>query len=418
MSCDPDATHDPVRGTAVAADAAALADARRRVRGWIAVAGVFVVLAVSTGAGFYSSSAYITALTTERGFDLTTASFGPTASFVVAGLCGIPAAWLLPRLRVRAMLLVGAAGTAAGLFLLGRADTAAALWGAFALMGAAGALMTVVPGTSLIARWFDPAPGKAITIATTGMSAGGALVPPGTVFLVQRYGFEAAAGLLGLLTIAVVAVVAAVVREPPVVRSPVASTGAARAAAADGTTWPAWTFPVVSVAFGLLMLSQVGTITHLLSIANDRGVQGAEFALTALAVSSVCGRLAGIAVSARLGLLRFSLVIAALQAASLVLTAVADGLTAFVAGAALLGVTVGNAVVLMPLHTLAVYGLPRFDPMFARLNLVSTGGTAGGPVLLGILHGVLDGYRAPLLLLAAGSGLACVLLLACRVDSR
>jgi MFS family permease len=381
-----------------------------------------MVLAVSTGAGFYSSSVYITTLTTERGFGLATASFGPTISFLTGGLCGIPAAWLVPRLGVRPMLLIGAVGTAAGLLLLGRAESAAALWLSFAVTGAAGALMTVVPGTSLIARWFDPAPAKALAVATTGMSAGGAAVPPFTVLLIQRYGLQTGAALLAVLTVVVVTLVAVLIREPRTglpTASPEPRTGASwPTGAEDGPARPAWIFPVVSLAFGLLMLSQVGTVTHLLSIANDREIANAEFALTALAVSSVCGRLLGIPVSARLGLLRFSLIIATLQAASMALIAGAGSLPVLVLGAALLGVTVGNAVVLMPLHVLAVYGLTRFDRMYARLNLVSTGGTAGGPLVLGLLHNAFTGYLTPLLLLAAGSAVACVLLFTCRIDAR
>jgi MFS family permease len=400
--------------------------------GWVAVGGVFLVLAVGTGVGFYSSSAYVAALTGERGFSLAIASSGPTVSFVFAGFGGILAARLLPRLGVRPLLLIGAAGTGVGLFMLGRAGSPLSLWLSFALTGGVGALMTVVPCTSLIARWFDPAPAKALTIATTGMSAGGAAVPPFVVLLIQRHGLQAAADWLAVLSVAVVVVVALLIREPrstaavvpPATTAPPAAATEIVAALELAATppvaepqRPAWTFPVLSLAFGLLMLSQVGVVTHLLTIARDRGIEGGGFALTALAISSVCARLLGIPLLAGLGLRRFTCAVAALQAAAMAITAFAANLPVLVLGTALLGTTVGNAVVLMPLHMLAAFGTRRFDRLFARLNLVSTVGTAGGPLTLGILHEQFDGYRLPLLLLAAGSGCAGALLFAVRIDT-
>ncbi|MEO3855870.1 MFS transporter [Acrocarpospora sp. B8E8] len=411
--------------------------ARRRAAAWIAVAGVFVVLATATGVGFYATSAYVAALTGERGFSLATASSGPTLSFVLAGLGGVLAAWLLPRLGVRPLLLIGAAGSGIGLFLLGLAESPASLWLSFALTGGVGALMAVVPCTSLITRWFHPTPAKALTIATTGMSAGGAVVSPFVVLLIERYGLRTGTGLLAVLSVTVVTLVAVILREPrdgaAVPPAATQATAAARPATAmtvsmaaelaaspagDEPPRPVWTFPVLSLAFGLLMLSQVGVVTHLLPIARDAGVGGAGFALTALAVSSVCARLLGIPLLSRFGLLRFSCAVAALQAAAMALIAVSGDLPVLVLSTALLGATVGNAVVLMPLHILAAYGLGRFDRLFARLNLVSTIGTAGGPLVLGLLHGAFAGYRVALLLLAAGSGIASALLFACHIDTR
>jgi MFS family permease len=383
-------------------------------RGWVAVGGVFAVLAVGTGVGFYATSAYVAALTHERGFGLALASSGPTLSFVCAGLGGMVAARLLPRVGVRPLLLIGAVGTAAGLVVLGRAGSAWALWLAFALSGGVGALMTVVPCTSLVTRWFPGNPAKALTIATTGMSAGGAVIPPFVVLLIDRYGFRTATVWLAVGAVVVVVVVVSLVREPAAPDTPAMVVVEPVDAAIDR---PRWTFPVLGVAFGLLMLSQVGAVTHVLTIADDRGIGGGALALTALAAASVAARLLGIPLLSGVGLLRFSCTVALVQAVAMALLALAGDLTTLVVATALLGVTVGNAVVLMPLHMLHAYGMRRFDRVFARLNLVSTAGTAGGPLVLGLLHDLLGGYGPALALLSGGSGVAAVLLFVARVDT-
>jgi multisubunit Na+/H+ antiporter MnhG subunit len=71
----------------------------------------------------------------------------------------------------------------------------------------------------------------------------------------------------------------------------------------------------------------------------------------------------------------------------------------------------------MPLHMLTAFGIARFDRTYARLNVVSTIGTAGGPVVLGLMHDAFGGYRPALGVLAAGSGTAVVLLLIARIDT-
>jgi len=363
--------------------------------------------------GFYATSAYVAALTAERGFGLTVASSGPTLSFVCAGVGGIVAARLLPRFGVRPLLLVGALGTAAGLFVLGRAWSPWALWLSFALSGGVGALMAVVPSTSLVTRWFAPHPAKALTIATTGMSAGGAMVPPFVVLLIDASGLEVTANWLAAAVVVVVVAVAAVIREP-------AAAAVATPDVTDQVTVvdrPRWTFPVLSLAFGLLMLSQVGAVTHALTIAAGRGIENGAVALTALAAASVGARLLGIPVLSGVGLLRFSCAVAVLQAVAMALLATAGNLTVLVAAMSLLGATVGNAVVLMPLHMLTAFGMGRFDRVFARLNLVATAGTAGGPLVLGLLHDLLGGYGPALAILSAGSAAAAALLLVARVDT-
>jgi MFS family permease len=192
------------------------------------VGGVFVVLAISTGLGFYGISAFVSALARERGFSLSVASLGPTLSFLASGLGGVAAARLLPRTGVRPALLLGAAGTAAGLVGLAYATTAWAAWLSFVLIGGVGAFMAVVPCTSLITRWFEPNPARALTIATTGMSAGGALVSPLVVLFIDRYGLRVAAEMLAVATVVIVAVIGAAIREPAVPSSPkgdIAATG-------------------------------------------------------------------------------------------------------------------------------------------------------------------------------------------------
>jgi len=392
------------------------------VAGWVAVAAVFVLLAVTTGLTFYSVSAYVAALTEERGLSLGVASSGPTVFFICSGLGGLLAARLLPRLGARRLLPIGAIGTAAAFVVLGLTWSPWSLWLSFAISGGAGAMMTVVPCTSLVARWFHPTPAKALVIATTGMSAGGATVPPFVVALIERHGLERTANVLAVVVVVVALTVSFAVREAPArALHTHTADGDDPGPTISGSTVDErrkpWLFPVLCLALGLLMLSQVGAVTHLLTIARDRGIHDGEIALSALAISSVGARLLGIPLLAGVGMRRFTCGVAALQALSMGLLAFADNLLVLGLSAALLGATVGNAVVLMPLHMLTAFGLGRFERAYSRLNLVATIGTASGPLVLGVLHEMSGGYVLPLLLAGTGSFVAAVLLFTARVDT-
>jgi Major Facilitator Superfamily len=388
-----------------------------RVQGWVTVAGVFVVLTAGVGTTFYSASAFTAALVRERGFSLTVASSGPTAFFLASGLGGTVVARVLPRLGVRRSLLLGAAGSAAGLLLIGLSRTPWQLWGAEALMGAVGAFMGGVPCISLVARWHRPDPARALALATTGMSAGGALVPPLVVVLIDRYRLFGGAGLLAAGMLVVVTLVVLLVREPPAGPVVTAVRGNGGGTRESEPTVRPLLFPVLALAFALLLLSQVSAVTHLLTLARERGIGDGGLALTVLAMASVAARLLGIPVMARIGLLRYAVGIAGLQAAGMMVLAGAGNGASLCLAAGMLGATIGNVGVLMPLHMLAGFGLARFERRFSQLNLVSMAGTAGGPLLLGLLHGLTGTYRIPVLGLGCGSAAAGLLLLVAGVDS-
>lgn len=60
--------------------------------GWWVVTGCFVVLAVSSGLGFYGLAVYLNAFSGERGLPLSSISPATTVFFVVGGVAGVAVA--------------------------------------------------------------------------------------------------------------------------------------------------------------------------------------------------------------------------------------------------------------------------------------------------------------------------------------
>jgi MFS family permease len=408
----------------------------------LVVAVAFACLTVSAGFGFYSLSTYARFLVAHDGMSLTATSSGSTIYMLSSGLGGIAVARLLRRLDLRSVMLAGVVVSAATVPLVGLSRQAWQLWLVYLGYGLGAAGISMIPASTLVMRWFGEAPARAMALATTGMSVGGALVAPIVASWVARYGLPRAGWIMSVVTLALLApfVLLAVPpaplpARPEAVRSgpsgvgpgaqsagPAGQSVAARAQVArvcPPQPVPAGRprsrrlgFAAITLSFGLLMLSQVGAVTHMLTLGSERHIPNAATALSLLAGTSVVGRLVGIPVLPRVGVYRFCVFNGFLQAAAMITLGFARGSAGLFVGAILLGATVGNTVVLMPLVILDAFGRDGYPAAFARANFLTSFGVAVGPLLLGVLHDDLGGYTVGLGCLGAGSALAAVILTA------
>ena len=70
----------------------------------------------------------------------------------------------------------------------------------------------------------------------------------------------------------------------------------------------------------------------------------------------------------------------------------------------LLGITVGNILMLQPLLIAERFGVRDYPRLFSRSQFVSTIGVAGGPLLLGVLHDRAGGYATSYVVAAVCAG--------------
>jgi MFS family permease len=397
-----------------------------RAYGWVVVAASFVFLTLGGGFGFYSLSTYAEYLTSHNDISLTATSTGSTVFLLVSGAFGLVVARMVPR-SIRLPLYLGTIVCATGLPLLGHAHNAWELWLVYALYGVGSAGLGVITASTLVIRWFPAAPGRPLAIATTGMSVGGAVVAPLVATAVENVGLPRTGLVMAaVLLVVLLPLTTFVVRYPRAVRAgtpvlPEAVEEFGDDHAVEQSVQPSprgsappgrktLVFAVTCLAFGLLMLSQVGAVTHMITLASDRDLTNGPLALSVLAFTSVAGRLLGIPVLPAIGLRTFTIVNALIQAVAMVTIASATTNPMLLVGAGLLGATVGNTVVLIPLSILDSFGLAEYPRLYARANLFTTFGVACGPLLLGALHGLMGGYTWPLVLLGAGSAVAALLL--------
>ncbi len=381
--------------------------------GWRVVAGCFVVLTVSSGLGFYGLAVYLNAFSNEQGWPLGAISLATTVFFVVGGFVGVWAARAIARHDVRIVIVVGGVVGGGALALLGQVQQQWQLFVVYAVFAAGWAAAGLVPVTTVVTRWFHTRRSVALSVASTGLSAGGILITPLAKRLLDQQGLAAGTPWLGaLFVVGIVPVAWFIIRPDPEVEG-WAPDGARRAV---GEVAPAPTgtpfdeavrtrfFLFATIGFVLAFGAQVGGIQQLVKLVEDRtDPQTAQFAITAIAATSVVARLIGGRVVQYVPMMRLTVGLAAAQGLALAVLGVAESTWLIFAAIVLFGATIGNILMLQPLLIAERFGVRDYPRIFSRTQLYAVVGTAGGPLLLGALYDVAGSYRIPYGIAAACS---------------
>jgi MFS family permease len=402
--------------------------APRVFRGWTVVGGVFSLMAIASGLGFYNASVYLEVVVTERGIPIAAASGASATFFVSFGLAGLPISRWVAERDPRPVIHAGAVLGGAALLGLGVAEEIWQLFIVFSALGVAFAGISFVPGTVLINRWFERRRALALTVATTGLSIGGIAITPASAGAIERSDLAAVAPWLALTwTLGTIVVVLVAIRPFPE-RFGLLPDGDAPTISPPPPTedlsasriYRTHTFRWLTAGVTLLMLSQVGALAHLYGIGVDRADQAtAALAVSTVAASSVVGRFLGVLVLRRLDAMVFTVVLAGLQVVSMGLLALDAGRPGLLLATAVFGLSVGNLLVLIPVVLVEAFGLAPYARIFAMNQLIGTLGIATGPILFGALRDAYGSYTPGA---AAASGVSLLatglLVLALRARTR
>ena len=125
--------------------------------GWWVVAAVFLVLSAASGLIFYGLAVYLDALTDEQPFSTTSVSLATSVFFIVAGVAGRVIAPIIETRDIRLVIALGAVLGGASLAVLGTVDSLVELYTVYVVLALGFAMAGVLPATTLVTRWFEPA---------------------------------------------------------------------------------------------------------------------------------------------------------------------------------------------------------------------------------------------------------------------
>jgi MFS family permease len=390
--------------------------------GWRVVTGAFIILATTSGFAFYGLAVLLNAFSNERNWKVSTLSLATTVFFFVTGIAGVGVAWLITRIDARKVVSVGGLIGGVSLGLLGQVTAIWQLFVCYAVMAVGFAASGLVPATTVVTRWFETKRSVALSVASTGLSAGGILITPAMKWSIDEYGLAAATPWLGLsFAIGTIPFALWLLRGDPAtdgwhpdgerVRDD------APRATPQGTPFveakSSRFFVFVSIAFVFALGSQVGALQQLVKLVEERTDSGAaSVATVVVALFSVVARLIGGRVVSRVPMVRFTVVLCVMQMTALTIMAFAQTTVVLFIAIALLGASIGNILMLQPLLLAERFGVLDYPRIFSRSQLWGLVGTAGGPLLLGYLHDEAGGYRTAYLVAGALSGIGAALMFA------
>jgi MFS family permease len=387
--------------------------------GWRVVTGCFFVLLINSGLAFYGLSVYLNAFSKEQDWPLSSISFAITIFFIVGGLSGLAAARLIARYDVRAVIVAGAVIGGGSLAIVGQVTSQWQLYVAYAFFAIGYALCGLVPTTTVVTRWFHRKRSVALSVASTGLSVGGIVLTPVAKRLIDDNGLSATTPWLGLIFVAAIVPVALFLVRPDPVADGFAPDGERLATGSAPPAPTGTTFAVAistrfyrAVTFGYVLVlgSQVGGIQQLVKLVEDRtDERTAQFAITALAATSVVARLVGGRLVTAMPMTRFTVIIAAMQTVALIGVGVAQSTVLIFLSIVLFGMTIGNLLMMQPLLIAERFGVIDYPRIFGRSQAITIVGVAGGPLLVGWLFDVFGSYEWPYasaaLLCAAGTAI-------------
>lgn len=368
-------------------------------------AAVFVLQTAGSGVAVYGIPIYIAAFLQSGVLSAAILSVASTGFFLVGALSGLAFGRFGQGRPATVLLGAVLAGTAAIALMAVRPDALVVI-GAFAVLGAAFSGGLIVVGTTVLVRVFRGRPSSGMALATSGSSAGGIAVSPVLALLLTGPGPTGPAFLLvaaGFLVICLVVLAVAGRSMPPArpVTRPMSPGRPVRLLA----HWP------LVLAFSLVSASQLGATSYMVSLGLSRGFLGASLAVSVATGTAVASRWIGSAGIRRIGLHRWTITSFCAQGVGVALVGLAPAGWVLFVGAALIGQSLGNTILIRSQVIVEIFGIDDFPGKFAQFQTWTSIGSAIGPFVLGQILGLTHGYVLAYLSLFAVNMIAAPFLL-------
>jgi len=342
-------------------------------------------------------------------------SFASGGFAVASNVVGLWVGRLLERYDARRVITGGALLMAAALAALPLVRGTATLYAFFLLLGIGYGGAALIPGTTVVARWFTTQRATALSVAATGNSFGAVVLVPPVALLVGALGLDGASRWMALaLLVGTLPVTWGVLRSWPhdvglVPQGADAMTAAGRPQGADDLGYEAAVrtryYRMFALSFLLGMAAHVGGQTHVFNLLMQRLGDPAQAgsAVAMMAACSVLARFAAVAALRRISTRRFIMVLLALKGIALAGCGVATDTTTLLLWVALFGSTLGNFITAQSVLLAEAFGVTAYARLYGLSRVVATPGVLLGPGLMGVLYGLGQGYAMPYLAVAAVS---------------
>lgn len=251
--------------------------------GWNIVAVAFFVDFIAVGFFFYSYGVFFKALAVEFGGSRLDVAIGITLVNIVSAVIAPFLGKSLDSYPIRKVMLFGTVNLSFGFLALSFISTQWQLYLILATMIAVGSsAMGGLSTAKLVTNWFIKKRGRALGIATMGISLSGVVMPILSAWIIESYGWRVGFMVFAAVTlIGVYPVISRYVVTSPADLGMLPDTGLASidtsSMVADSKQWhlkDAMTdrnFWLVVITFGLIFCCMGATLTHMVPRVTDMG---------------------------------------------------------------------------------------------------------------------------------------------------
>lgn len=377
--------------------AATSAPDTRLYHGWFVAALAFVVASFSWGLGFYGLGIYLVVLRDRFGWSAADIASAITVYYILgAALTFLFVGRAFDRYGVRRVVAAGSLALAASVAALPFATELWHVHADFALMSIGWATMSGAAVNIIVAPWFDRRRGFAVSLAMNGASAGGLVMAPLLIFLIDRFGFAAALGLVAALTLAVLLPLLALVareKRPDEHHRDDAPVPSARQSAPAVPAFSARRvlreprFITISVPFALGLVAQVGFLTHQVAfLVPVTGTVAAGWIVSLTTFAAIVGRLVTGLFVDRVDRRIVSCGNFLVQVLAMAILMSSASVPMLVIGCALFGLALGNVTSLPALIVQQEFPKRDFARIVSMVIAINQFAFAFGPALLGRLQ--------------------------------
>lgn len=408
--------------------------------GWVVVAGVFVAQFFMVGFFSYGFALLVDPVQREFGASVTEVQIGLSAGSIVGAVAAPILGPLADRWSARGMIIIGSVLLVVSLLLMSIASSVAM----FAVIMATGIcfanlLLGPITGSTLVSRWFEATRGRALGVAATGTSIGGALLPILLGAWITSVGWRGALqSLAACVLLIVVPLLVFGIRDDPAdmglapdgaapatdasFGSPGGATAGPRPAAETFTTGDVVRTPaywLIGCTLGLLFTAYVGVLSnlHKYATALGVGVDAASLLISVIAAAGFVGKLifgwAADRISLRVGLW----IAQALAALGIAVFSLEPGYTAMLVASTCMGLAAGGMLPVWGAMVAAAFGVASYGRVMGLIMPVISVFTFPGPLIAGMSMDRTGSYQLAMRGFVVAIGVSAALLLALRLQS-
>ncbi len=393
--------------------------------GWWVLIGCSSLVFYNAGSFYFAMSAYFNPIRDALSLSATVVAAAFALRNVEGGLEAPLMGYLVDKVGPRKMILVGSFVIGLGMMLLATVTSIWTFYGAILIIGLGMGGTTGIMGMTTVSNWFVRRRSFALGLYTSGAGLGGFLVPV-VVWLIARNGWRQTLFVTGVGYCILGVVMTLVVRQRPEQMGLLADGEAPRKVADSQATRPSEevnftvaqalrtrAFWFMAVALTLSSIAPQAIAVTQIPYLESRHISTATagFVVSAMAVTSVLGRVGFGWLGDRVDKRRAMAAVLGMEAVGVIILASIGAAWMLIPYLLLYSPAWGGAVPLRPAILADYYGRKAVGSIHGVMLAIMTGASIVGPVLAGASYDVLNSYRPALYLLAVLAGVGAPLML-------